>query len=274
MHSNTLSLAVWQCPYAPSTEAALARLEATAAQARRGGAQWLVCPEMSLTGYLLGEATVAALAQAGDAALAQAVARIARRHGIAIVYGFAERHPAGARPYNTVQAIGPDGQLLARYRKTHLFGPADQAQFSPGPEASQVFEWQGWHLGLLVCYDVEFPETVRDLALQEVDAVLVPTANMLEFDEVPQLLLPARACENRVYVVYANACGQEADTVYGGLSTVCGPAGTVLAQAAREETLLQLTLQRQALTAGRSSSQLAHRRPALYARLSAPSQET
>jgi len=218
----------------------------------------------------MGETAVAALAEASDAALAQAVARIAQRHGIAIVYGFAESHPMGARPYNTVQAIAPDGQLLARYRKTHLFGLADQAQFSPGPQAAQVFEWQGWRLGLLVCYDVEFPETVRDLALQAVDAVLVPTANMLDFDEVPQLLLPARACENRVFVAYANACGQEGQTVYGGLSTVCGPSGAVLAQAAREETLLQITLQREALTASRSNSQLAQRRPALYTRLSKP----
>ena len=52
-----------------------------------------------------------------------------------------------------------------------------------------MFEWNGWRLGLLICYDVEFPEAVRGLALQGADAVLVPTANMMAFDEVPNLLV-------------------------------------------------------------------------------------
>lgn len=256
---DALNLALWQCPYADSPSQALMLLDATAAQARAQGAELLVCPEMSLTGYQIGATGVAAVAEPAGGALAQAVADIAQRHGIAIVYGYPEQR-AGDKPYNAVQFIDADGQRRSNYRKTHLFGEIDRAQFSPGPQAPAVFAWRGWQLGLLICYDIEFPEPARGLALQGADAVLVPTANMIEFDEVQRVLLPARALENRVFVVYANACGREGTTTYGGLSTVCGPAGAVMDQGARGETLRLVTLTRDALAQARVHSQLGDRR--------------
>ncbi|WP_332748408.1 carbon-nitrogen hydrolase family protein [Hydrogenophaga sp.] len=263
MTSNTLTLALWQCPYTDNTAAALARLDATAAQARAQGAALLVCPEMSLTGYQIGAQAVAALAEPADGALAQAVSAIARRHGIAIVYGYPEHNEQG-RPFNAAQFISAEGQRVANYRKTHLFGDIDRAQFSPGPQAPAVFEWNGWRLGLLICYDIEFPEPARGLALQGADAIVVPTANMINFDDVQRVLLPARALENRVYVAYANACGQEADTTYGGLSTVCGPTGGANPSAGREAELLLVTLYPAALQSARGAAQWPDRRPDLY----------
>jgi predicted amidohydrolase len=263
MNTEPLTLALWQTPYAATLAEALQGLDDAAAQARAQGAQLLVCPEMGLTGYAIGPERVQALAEPANGALAQAVATTAQRHGMAIVYGYPEHNPHG-KPFNAAQAIGPDGQLLARYRKTHLYGAMDRAQFSAGDAASQVFTWRGWRLGLLICYDVEFPETVRGLALQGVDAVLVPTANMAAFDEVPQLLVPARACENRVFVAYANACGHEPGIQYGGLSTVAGPGGGVLTCAGRDGELLFATLTRKALDGARRSSPWSARRPDLY----------
>lgn len=259
MATDTLTLALWQCPYAASTAEALARLDATAAEARALGAELLVCPEMSLTGYQIGPDAVARRAEPADGALAQAVAAIAQRHRVAIVYGYPE-HKAQGQPYNAAQFIGADGERRANHRKTHLFGGIDRAQFSPGPQAPAVFDWNGWRLGLLICYDIEFPEPARGLALQGADAVLVPTANMIDFDEVQRVLLPARALENRVFVAYANACGQEGSTTYGGLSTVCAPMGAVQAQAGRDEQLLLTTLTRAALHTARTTSQLPDRR--------------
>jgi len=263
MNTKPLTLALWQTPYAATPPEALQRLEDAAARARTQGAQLLVCPEMGLTGYAIGAERVQALAEPADGALAQAVGVIARRHGMAIVYGYPELNPQG-QPFNAVQAVGPDGRSLARYRKTHLYGAMDRTQFSTGDEASQVFTWRGWRLGLLICYDVEFPETVRLLALQGVDAVLVPTANMVAFDEVPNLLVPARACENQVFVAYANACGSEPGIHYGGLSTLAGPDGGVLTRAGRDGELLLATLTREALDSARRSSPWSARRPDLY----------
>ena len=262
-----LTLALWQTAYAPpqtGSAEALRQLDAAAAQARAQGADLLVCPEMGLTGYAIGPERVAALAEVADGPLAQTVAATAQRHGIAIVCGYPERHPHGDKPFNAAQAIGPDGAPLGHYRKTHLFGEMDRAQFSPGDASPMVFEWLGWRLGLLICYDVEFPETVRGLALQGADAVLVPTANMTGFDEVPNLLVPARACENRLFVAYANACGSEGDVRYGGLSTVAGPGGQVMAQAGREAALLAVRLVRDGKERARSHDYLGQRRTDLY----------
>jgi predicted amidohydrolase len=261
---ETLNLALWQTPYLGTPAQSLARLDTIAAQAQAQGADLLLCPEMGLSGYAIGADRVATLAQPADGPLAQAVGAIAQRHGIAIVYGYPERHPNGGKPFNAAQAIGPQGQCLGRYRKTHLYGELDHTQFSAGDAASSVFAWRGWRLGLLICYDVEFPEAVRGLALQGADAVLVPTANMVGFDEVSTLLVPARACENRLYLAYANACGAEGDTSYRGLSTAADARGAVLAQAGRTEALMLVPLQRAALLGARQHGYLSARRPDLY----------
>lgn len=268
-HADRLTLALWQCPYPGTAEQAFAQLDETAAQARAQGADGLVCPEMSLTGYAIGAERARALAEPADGPMARAVGEIAQRHGLVIVYGYPELN--GARlPFNAVQAIGPDGAALGRYRKTHLFGDMDHRQFSPGDQPPALFRWRGWRLGLLICYDVEFPEAVRLLALQGADAVLVPTANMRAYDEVPRLLVPARACENRLCVAYANACGQEPGLVYGGLSVLAAPDGSVIAQAGRDAELLVATMARP--SGAGAASQLPHRRTDLYAGLLTPPQ--
>ena len=132
-----------------------------AQQAAAQGADLLVCPEMGLTGYAIGAERVSALAETADGPMAQAVAAIAQRHQIAIVYGYPEQHPEGQKPFNAAQAIDHQGRSIGHYRKTHLFGDMDRQQFTAGDTASHVFGFQGWRLGLLICYDVEFPEPSR-----------------------------------------------------------------------------------------------------------------
>lgn len=273
MPTDPLHIALWQTGYASpesGTAEALRRLDASAAQAAAQGAAVLLCPEMSLTGYAIGAERLRALAEPADGPLALAVGAVAQRHQIAIVYGYPEQHLDGQLPFNAVQAMGASGQVLGHYRKTHLFGDLDRRQFSAGDAAPRVFSCRGWRLGLLICYDVEFPEPVRALALQGVDAVLVPTANMAGFDEVPRLLVPARACENRVVVAYANACGQEGAVHYGGLSTVASAEGTPLACAGRGGEILLATLDPAALAHARLTSPLPGRRPDLYGALTQP----
>ena len=265
---DNLTLALWQTPYATDVARALTELDHTAAQAKAQGADLLLCPEMGLTGYAIGAQQVKALAEPREGPMARAVAAIASRHQIPIVYGYPEQHPAGLQPYNAAQCFDHQGQPIAHYRKTHLFGDMDHQQFTAGDAPSQVFEHLGWRLGLLICYDVEFPEAVRLLALQGADAALVPTANMVGFDEVPQLLVPARACENRMYVAYANACGEEGTTRYGGLSTVASASGEVIQLAGRGDHLQLAALNATGLAAARQISPLPQRRTDLYAALS------
>jgi len=265
--ATPLRIAVWQCEQRPGEVAGnLARLRAAAQRAAAAGAQLLVTPEMLLTGYNIGADAAQRLAEPADGPRAQAVAALARELGLAIVFGHPERDGAGA-VFNTVQAVDARGRVIGHYRKTHLFGALDRAMFSASDGRAGLFTLNGWCIGLLICYDLEFPEAVRALALQGADLVLAPTANMVGFDAVPQVLLPARAYENQLFVAYANACGREDGLVYAGLSGVAAPDGTLLAQAGRDEALLIADLDPQ--HPGRSlNTYLADRRPDTYGALS------
>ena len=263
-----MHIAVQQtAPVAEDVAANLRELERAAMQAAASGAALLVCPEMSLTGYNIGATAVQHLTESSDGAMAQAVATIAQRAAIAIVYGYPERGADGV-VFNSAQCIGAHGRRLANHRKTHLFGELDRSMFSAGTELSPPFELNGWRIGLLICYEVEFPENVRQLALAGADLIAVPTANMREFDFVARSLVPTRAYENQCYVAYANHCGREGEIVYGGLSSVCAPDGAFLALAERDEAMPVATLDRARLAASRERlPYLADRRPELYAPL-------
>ncbi len=249
--TSPLTLALVQCVPAPlDVTGNLQRLDQAAQQARAGGADVLVCPEMFLTGYNIGPTAVAQLAQPADGEYAQAVGKIAQRHGLAIVYGYPERAADGT-VFNAAQWIQADGQRALNYRKTHLFGALDKTQFAAGDLTAALVDIKGWRVSLLICYDVEFPENTRRLALAGADLIVVPTANMADFDFVATTLVPVRAYENQVYLAYANYTGPEGDLHYGGLSTVAAPDGAVLAQAARNETLVFATLDPERLDATR-----------------------
>ncbi|MEO5793645.1 MAG: carbon-nitrogen hydrolase family protein [Rhodoferax sp.] len=250
--TSDLRLALLQCESLPlDVPANLARLDHFAAQAAAAGAHLLVTPEMFLTGYNIGGPAAAVLAEHPDGPRAQAVAAIARQHQIAIVFGHPEHDGDGA-VFNAAQCVDAQGQTLGRYRKTHLFGELDRGMFRPGPGDEPLFDLHGWRLGLLICYDVEFPENTRRLALQAADLVVVPTANMEGFDFVAQHLVPTRAYENQMFVAYANFCGSEGDLAYNGLSCVAAPDGAGLVQAGRDATLLLADVTRAGLAAGRA----------------------
>lgn len=123
-------------------------------------------------------------------------------------------------------------------------------------------------MGLLICYDVEFPEAVRAHALAGVDLVAVPTALMRPYDIVADTIVPARAYENQLFVAYANRCGAEAELNYCGRSCVVAPDGNDLARAGASEELIFAAVEPAAYQASRiSNPYLADRRPALYGEL-------
>lgn len=240
-------------------------LDEAAGRAALAGAQLLVCPEMFLTGYAIGDA-VPRLAEAFDGPGARAVAEIAVRHGLAVLYGYPER--SGEQIFNAAQLIGPDGAALANYRKTHLFGCFEQEWFTPGEQAVVQAELGGVRIGLLICYDVEFPENVRAQALAGTDLLLVPTALMHPAEVVAESVVPVRAFENQMYVAYANRAGTEGEFEFVGLSTLAGPDGTARARAGRGEDLVLGDVDPALLAASRTDNPyLSDRRPGLYGSL-------
>ncbi|MFI8647239.1 carbon-nitrogen hydrolase family protein [Pseudomonas iridis] len=261
-----MRVALYQCPPLPLDPASnLQRLHQLAMEAK--GADLLVLPEMFMTGYNIGAEAVSTLAEVYNGEWAQQIGRIAKTAGLAIVYGYPER-TADGQIYNAVQLIDSHGERRCNYRKTHLFGDLDRSMFSAGGDEVPVVELNGWKLGFLICYDLEFPENARRLALAGAELILVPTANMIPFDFVADVTVRSRAFENQCYVAYANYCGHEGDIHYCGQSSIAAPDGSRIAQAGLDEALIVGELDRQLMVDSRTANHyLSDRRPELYGAL-------
>ncbi|WP_225836674.1 carbon-nitrogen hydrolase family protein [Streptomyces sp. NK08204] len=240
-------------------------LDEAAGRAAAAGAALLAAPEMFLTGYAIGD-DIARLAEPADGDSAAAIAETAARHGLAIAYGYPERD--GETVYNSAQLISADGTRLANYRKTHLFGCFERDHFTPGGQPVVQAELNGLTVGLMICYDVEFPENVRAHALAGTDLLVVPTAQMHPFQFVAESVVPVRAFENQMYVAYVNRVGQEGEFEFVGLSTLAGPDGIARTRAGRAEQLVFADADPAFLAASREGNPyLKDRRPGLYGSL-------
>lgn len=222
---------------AGDVEANLDRIAAAAHDAYGAGASLLVAPELALTGYGAGEA-IHSLAEPASGPQIDRLRQIASEAKIAIVAGFAERD--GGNIYNSAAVVGPKAQSRV-YRKSHLYGDYERSLFRPAPPSTATFDVGGMRLGVLICYDVEFPENVRRLALAGAKAIVVPTAlpasNHARF--IADRMISVRAFENQVFVAYANHCGSDRLFSYAGLSHVAAPdGGTLVLAGPRGEKLL------------------------------------
>ncbi|MGH6942542.1 carbon-nitrogen hydrolase family protein [Hypericibacter sp.] len=245
----------------------LARMDRLAATAVRQGASLLMLPEIYLSGYNLGD-DCARMAEPADGASAREAARIAKHHGIALLYGYAERD--GDAIYNSILLVGADGKPLANYRKVHLFGPEEKRLFEPGKDYVMA-TLNGLTIGLAICYDVEFPEFIRTLALKGADLIAVPTCLTPPYWEIPTSILRARAYENQIFLAYANHSGAERELSYIGMSAIVGPDGKDIQRAGSEgEALLVAEIDPAAYAESRAlNTYLADRRPALYGAVAA-----
>lgn len=240
----------------------LAAIGRAAHAASAAGARMLVCPEMSDTGYHIGD-RAHDLAEPVVGPYAASVAGLCRETGVAIVHGYPERSRDGV--HNATQVIDRDGTRLADYRKCHLFGEIDRAVFVAGDRLVVQFPLDDLTVGLLTCYDVEFPEAVRAHALAGTDLLVVPTGLMVPFDLVSEVLVPARAYESQLFIAYVNRCGVEGELTYCGSSCLVAPDGRVLARAGGDEELLVVDVDREVLRVSRSvNTHLQDRRPELY----------
>ncbi|WP_053387294.1 carbon-nitrogen hydrolase family protein [Leucobacter japonicus] len=242
---HPLRIAAWQAASIPADVTAnLVALERAATEAAESGAELLITPEMFITGYNIGDDVRRLSAQHP----LERVRGIAERVGIAIVAGGPEllgddsdRDPIA----NAAWFIDDTGAVLAKHHKIQLFGDLDRDLFVAGDEPATVVDYRGHRIGVLICFDVEFPETVRAAARAGADLVAVPTAQMEPFSFVNEHLIRVRAWENGVHVAYANQHGPDGDLHYVGRSVIASPLGAHVAQApARGEALLTAVIDR------------------------------
>jgi predicted amidohydrolase len=182
------------------------------------GADLIVLPELFLGGYLLDLADELAIEPDGPefARMREATAE----NDCAVVVGFAERVADGVA--NSVAVI-EHGAVAGIYRKTHLFG-AERNAYVAG-DALEPIEAAGRRLGLMICFDLEFPEVARTLHNRGADLFVTPACNAVEFAPDHDLAARARALENGTPNVYVNLVGEYGGLSFRGESQLVGPDG-------------------------------------------------
>ncbi|WLH74944.1 carbon-nitrogen hydrolase family protein [Pseudomonas fluorescens] len=222
-------------------ERALAAIAACAADT-----QLIVFPETHLMGFPSAE-TVADIAEPVAGPTVQAVIQAARARTISVVVGMAERD--GGHFYNTTLLITPDGIAL-RYRKSHLWA-SDRGVFTPGDRYATCL-WNGVRVGLLICYDIEFPETARALAQLGAELLIVTNGNMDPYGPTHRTAIMARAQENQAFALMVNRVEEgDGGLLFAGGSALVDPLGTLLFEAGREEGQFTVELDLDQLVAAR-----------------------
>ncbi len=191
-----------------------------------------VFPELYLSGYSCRNLDRVARARDDDDVMT--VRRAAADAGTAVVLGFAERLADGFA--NSAVLIERDGSVAAVYRKTQLFGDERRA-FVAGDELL-VAPLAGRLVAPLVCFDIEFPEPARAAALAGADLLVTSSANMEPFYVDHEVASKARAVENRVPHLYANAVGTSGALVFVGGSRIVSPLGDVVVEGPRDREAL------------------------------------
>jgi 5-aminopentanamidase len=212
-------------------EACFARLD----EAAGAGAELLVLPECAIPGYMFDSAEEALpYAEEIPGPASEAFERECSRLGVHAICGLLERD--GDTLHNAAILVGPDG-LIGSYRKTHLPFLGVDRFVVPGDEL-KVFDTALGRIGLIICYDLRFPEVTRTLALHGADIVALPTNFPMAAKVQTELITVARAAENRVYLLCANRVGQERWGEFCGWSQIVDPYGKRLAEAGETEEVL------------------------------------
>jgi predicted amidohydrolase len=226
----------------------LARAEHWIAEAARAGARLIALPEnFAFMGEEDGKRAIAEALVPPFGPIVTSIARAAKEAGAFVVAGgMPEKSDSLARPFNTSVLFGPNGNIVARYRKLHLFDVdlADGTKLeesratTPGDPADlSVVDVSGLSLGMTVCYDVRFPELYRALEARGARIVTVPAAfTVTTGKDHWHVLLRARAIENQLFVLAPAQTGKhpKGRQTYGK-SLIVDPWGDVLAQAGEGE---------------------------------------
>jgi len=196
----------------------------------------IVLPETWNTGFFPKEKLTDLCCKDGDTVKLR-IGELAKKYKVNIVAGSVSNVRNG-KVYNTAFVFDRDGEYIAEYDKTHLFTPMGEDDYYTGGDHLCRFTLDGVKCGIIICYDVRFPELARSLALQGLDMLFVVSQWPKERIFHLRTLNTARAIENQMFVVCCNSCGTAGKTVYGGKSAIIDPWGQTVVAAGEYEEIL------------------------------------
>ncbi len=191
----------------------------------------IVFPELVTTGYELG-VRFTELAQRVPGPTANLLGQRANEYGVYVVFGMVTKERVESVLYNSSVMLGPDGELLEVYNKIHLRGEERMA-FREGFKLP-VVETEFGIVGMMIGYDLAFPEVARSLSLDGADLLCVSANWEASAIDEWKTYLRARAYENSVFIAGANRVGEDVTMTFGGESMVVGPRGQIHASMASE----------------------------------------
>jgi omega-amidase len=241
-----------------------AKLEAMLARVIEEGPKpdVIMFPEMWNTGYALDR--IHDLADVEGERTHQLLANISRKHALNIIGGsIAEKK--GSDIFNTIYAYDREGRRAADYSKIHLFRLMDEEKYLQEGSTIGQFELDGVPAGMMICYDIRFPELSRKLALRGAQILFVPAEWPNPRLHHWRTLLMARAIENQMFVVSCNRVGTSGTTEFFGHSMVIDPWGEVLAEGDESEQIIRVQIDLELVAQVRKRIPIFEdRRPALY----------
>jgi predicted amidohydrolase len=228
-------------------------------RAAENGANLAVLPEMWSSGFAYRTLNELALRTAGIVA---ELLELSRELKLVIIGSMPE--PNGDKVFNTVY-VADNGRLAGSYRKLHLFSLLGEDKAFSGGDHWLLAETSIGKIGVIICYDLRFPELSRRLALEGASVICVPAQWPKPRQEHWRTLLRARAIENQLFVVACNACGLIGKLDFFGMSMIIDPKGEVLAEAGEEEREISATLDLQSMADWRAQIPCFNdRRPEFY----------
>lgn len=263
-----MKIAIAQLASSPNKEQNLKKACDAIQKAAQGGADLVLLPEMFMA-FVPADSGIsyADVAENVDGPFVSQLAKTAKEHGIYVVCGIYERaENEPKRAFNTTIMLNRQGELIYHYQKTHLydaFSYQESLNIIQSHNALKPVETEFGKIGILVCYELRFPEVARKLALAGADLLLVPTAwvsGPLK-EEHYQTLVKTRALENTIPVC---ACDQTSN-IFIGRSLICDALGVTIASAGYEETVFFAEISPEHTTETRQKLPcMENRRPELY----------
>ena len=241
LQEKTLKIGLTQLISSKNKEENILKIEKYSKKAKNNGADMVIFPEVFMV-YFSSEDSLekrAKEAESLEGNFVKNILKISKQYNLSITVGMYESIENNLKTYNTTITTDDNGNIINIYRKTHLydaFNFKESEFFLESNNPYNVFEFNGFKIGIMVCYEIRFPEIARILALKGADVILVPSAWFKGYNKEEQwlTLIKARALENTVYLGSSNQIGN----VFTGITSFVDPLGIIIQRMNENEGII------------------------------------